>query len=507
MKDKKKFGLGKALLIAIPVVLIGGAAAAIIPLHQNYQKNAYVEAPIEEAPEEFTNYEIPEYPELSFEAPENPVEGDPVIAPDVDIGVPGTAVPDAGEQQQGQDAETEASAETEAETELETEKPETDQETEKPETEAETKAETEAGTDAEPETEAETEAKPAEQEPLQPEQTQPEQPAQTWQPDQSQQQQQTWQPEQAQQQQQTWQPQQQTQQQTWQPAEATPQTVNTPIVYDTNASFANSNAVSVYGYTPIYKVAQKNADVENILVLGTDSRDVTMYRGNSDTMIVFSYNKKKGTVKMVTFMRDALVPIAGHDWNRLNSAYPYDGIGLTVNTINQLFGLDIQKFVIIDFNGTKDFIDHIGGVDVNLTAEEAAYYQERTGREFTVGANHLGAADALMHMRNRAIGYDFGRTSRQRDVLTAVIRQIMSKPITEIYEVLNYSFSLVKTNIPLTSLTSLALSVSTQGSNLAISTQAVPYSDAYKNAWYNGLEVLSFDIASTATRVDQFLYN
>ena len=507
MKDKKKFGLGKALLIAIPVVLIGGAAAAIIPLHQNYQKNAYVEAPIEEAPEEFTNYEIPEYPELSFEAPENPVEGDPVIAPDVDIGVPGTAVPDAGEQQQGQDAETEASAETEAETELETEKPETDQETEKPETEAETKAETEAGTDAEPETEAETEAKPAEQEPLQPEQTQPERPAQTWQPDQSQQQQQTWQPEQAQQQQQTWQPQQQTQQQTWQPAEATPQTVNTPIVYDTNASFANSNAVSVYGYTPIYKVAQKNADVENILVLGTDSRDVTMYRGNSDTMIVFSYNKKKGTVKMVTFMRDALVPIAGHDWNRLNSAYPYDGIGLTVNTINQLFGLDIQKFVIIDFNGTKDFIDHIGGVDVNLTAEEAAYYQERTGREFTVGANHLGAADALMHMRNRAIGYDFGRTSRQRDVLTAVIRQIMSKPITEIYEVLNYSFSLVKTNIPLTSLTSLALSVSTQGSNLAISTQAVPYSDAYKNAWYNGLEVLSFDIASTATRVDQFLYN
>ena len=308
--------------------------------------------------------------------------------------------------------------------------------------------------------------------------------------------------------QQTWQPQNTQPAQTWQPAEAVPQTVNTPtVVYDTKASFANSNAVSVYGYTPIYKVAQKDPDVENILVLGTDSRDVTMYRGNSDTMIVFSYNKKKGTVKMVTFMRDALVPIAGHDWNRLNSAYPYDGIGLTVNTINQLFGLDVQEFVIIDFNGTKDFIDHIGGVDINLTAEEAAYYAERTGREFTVGANHLGASDALMHMRNRKIGYDFGRTSRQRDVLTAVLRQIMSKPITDIYEILNYSFSLVKTNIPLTSLTSLALSVSTQGSNLAISTQQVPYSDAYKNAWYNGLEILSFDIGSTATRVNQFLYN
>lgn len=473
MKDKKKFGVGKALLIAIPVVLIGGAAAAIIPLHQNFQKNAYVEAPVEEAPEEFVNFEIPDYPELSFEAPENPVSDDEIIVPDEGLGIPGTKVPEA--------------AETTAETEAETEKP------------------ADGDTKEDPETEAETEA-PAEQQTS-------EHPAQTQPQDNAGQNAGQSAGQNAGQSgssgtQQTWQPQNTQPAQTWQPAEAVPQTVNTPtVVYDTKASFANSNAVSVYGYTPIYKVAQKDPDVENILVLGTDSRDVTMYRGNSDTMIVFSYNKKKGTVKMVTFMRDALVPIAGHDWNRLNSAYPYDGIGLTVNTINQLFGLDVQEFVIIDFNGTKDFIDHIGGVDINLTAEEAAYYAERTGREFTVGANHLGASDALMHMRNRKIGYDFGRTSRQRDVLTAVLRQIMSKPITDIYEILNYSFSLVKTNIPLTSLTSLALSVSTQGSNLAISTQQVPYSDAYKNAWYNGLEILSFDIGSTATRINQFLYN
>ncbi len=476
MKDKKKFGVGKALLIAIPVVLIGGAAAAIIPLHQNFQKNAYVEAPVEEAPQEFLNYEIPDYPELSFEAPENPVGDDEIIVPDEGLGIPGTKVPEAAETT----AETEAETEKPADGEAETEEPAENKAEEDPETEK---------TDAEPETEKTTEQQTSEQ------------PAQTQTQDNAGQSGNSGT-------QQTWQPQNTQPAQTWQPAEAVPQTVNTPtVVYDTKASFANSNAVSVYGYTPIYKVAQKDPDVENILVLGTDSRDVTMYRGNSDTMIVFSYNKKKGTVKMVTFMRDALVPITGHDWNRLNSAYPYDGIGLTVNTINQLFGLDVQEFVIIDFNGTKDFIDHIGGVDVNLTAEEAAYYKEVTGREFTVGANHLGASDALMHMRNRKIGYDFGRTSRQRDVLTAVLRQIMSKPITDIYEILNYSFSLVKTNIPLTSLTSLALSVSTQGSNLAISTQQVPYSDAYKNAWYNGLEILSFDIGSTATRINQFLYN
>ena len=52
-KEKKKFGVGKALLIAIPVLLIGGAVAVIVPLQHNYSKNAYVPATIKEAPEDF----------------------------------------------------------------------------------------------------------------------------------------------------------------------------------------------------------------------------------------------------------------------------------------------------------------------------------------------------------------------------------------------------------------------------------------------------------------------
>ena len=473
---KKKFGIGKAILIAVPILLIGGAAAVLIPLHRNFSKNAYVPAEIQEAPAEFVEYEIPEYPELSFEKPDDAISGEVIILPDEGLGIPGGTLPDDGPEAlpmtvEGEDRPPETRAETER-------APETDAETA-----AETKAETEAGkidgagTAAAEGAGTEAPAAPAEQAPGAEGQS-------------------------------GWNPGGQTvPAQTWTPAEALPSDVNTPVEYDSQASFANSSAVSVYGYTPIYKVAQRDPDVTNILVLGTDSRDVTMYRGNSDTMIVFSYNKKLGTVKMVTFMRDALVPIAGHDWNRLNSAYPYDGVGLTVNTINQLFGLDIQSFVIIDFNGTSDFINYIGGVDISLTAEEAAYYAELTGKHYTEGVNHLNASDTLIHMRNRKIGYDFARTSRQRDVLTAVLRKILSKPVTEIYDILNHSFSLVKTNIPLTTLSSLALSVATQGSGLSITSQQVPYSDAYQNAWYNGLEILSFDIGATAWRVQQYLYN
>lgn len=91
----------------------------------------------------------------------------------------------------------------------------------------------------------------------------------------------------------------------------------------------------------------------NILVLGTDSRNVTLDRGRSDTMIVVSYNKKEGTIKMVSLLRDALIPIEGYGWNRINTAYFFGGVGLAVNTVNQLFGLDIQSFVVVDINGAE----------------------------------------------------------------------------------------------------------------------------------------------------------
>ena len=86
--------------------------------------------------------------------------------------------------------------------------------------------------------------------------------------------------------------------------------------FDRNASFGrNENVKSVYGKTPIYKVEKKDPNIENILVMGTDSRDVTRERGRSDALIVLSYNKKTGDVKMISILRDSLVPIEGRGWN------------------------------------------------------------------------------------------------------------------------------------------------------------------------------------------------
>lgn len=282
--------------------------------------------------------------------------------------------------------------------------------------------------------------------------------------------------------------------------------------YDRNASFGrNENAKSVYGKTPIYKVAKKDPNIENILVLGTDSRDVTKERGRSDAMIVVSYNKKTGAIKMVSILRDSLVPIEGRGWNRINAAYSFDGVGLAVNTVNQLFGLDIQRFVVIDFNGVTDFIDKAGGVTISLTEAEAKYMEDySSGRiKYNVGPNNLNGDRALVYMRIRKIDSDFKRTERQRRVIETLAKKIVKeKSLSEIYDLTNFAFGLVKTNISITELTSVIGDIASNAirSGLNISSQHVPFSDAYVYKYYNGMAIISFDIDDAARRVNKFIY-
>ena len=282
--------------------------------------------------------------------------------------------------------------------------------------------------------------------------------------------------------------------------------------YDRNASFGrNENAKSVYGKTPIYKVKKKDPNIENILVLGTDSRDVTRERGRSDAMIVMSYNKKTGEIKMISILRDSLVPIEGRGWNRINAAYSFDGVGLAVNTVNQLFDLDIQRFVVIDFNGVTDFIDKAGGVTISLTQAEVDYMTKYSNGkvQYNVGPNWFNGDRALVYMRIRKIDSDFKRTERQRKVIETLARQILSeKSLSEIYDLTNFAFGLVKTNISIGELTSVVGDVATNamGSGLKMESYHVPFSDAYTYKRYNGMAIISFDIDDASRRVNKIIY-
>ena len=281
---------------------------------------------------------------------------------------------------------------------------------------------------------------------------------------------------------------------------------------DRNASFGRTeNVKSVYGKTPIYKVEKKDPNIENILVIGTDSRDVTKERGRSDALIVVSYNKKTGSIKMISILRDSLVPIEGRGWNRINAAYSFDGVGLCVNTVNQLLDLDIQRFVVVDFNGVTDFVDKAGGVTISLTQKEVDYLTNYSGGavKYNVGPNKFNGDRALAYMRIRKIDSDFKRTERQRNVIETLAKKIVKeKSLSEIYDLTNFAFGLVKTNISLSELTTVIGNVATGAmrSGLDMDSYNVPFNDAYTYKYYNGMAIVSFDINDAARRVNKIIY-
>lgn len=95
--------------------------------------------------------------------------------------------------------------------------------------------------------------------------------------------------------------------------------------------------------------------ITNILILSLDDYqegDV----GRSDSMIMLSIDTRHKKIKMTSFMRDMFVQIPGVGSNRLNTAFSYGGAPLTVKTIENNFGVDIDRYVIIVMMPSKQLL-------------------------------------------------------------------------------------------------------------------------------------------------------
>ncbi len=265
---------------------------------------------------------------------------------------------------------------------------------------------------------------------------------------------------------------------------------------------------------PIYKQEQKDENVINVLLLGRDARNAAVEYGRTDSMIILSYNKKTHEVKLVSLMRDMYIPIEGHGWNRINTAYAFGGIGLCINTVNDVFQLDIQDYMTIDFNGLVNIIDAVGGIDVTLTADEVVYYKESgmLGKDAKAGVNRLDGKQSLVHARNRALGSDFERTRRQRDILVAIFDRVTSSmTLTEVTNLVSSALKMVSTNMSAANILSLATDVMTNRKDITFNNARLPFNGAYEGAWVKKdgykMNVISIDIVENVKQLHKLLYN
>ena len=252
---------------------------------------------------------------------------------------------------------------------------------------------------------------------------------------------------------------------------------------------------------PIYKKTQKDKNVLNILLLGSDTR-VPGQRSRTDTMMVASYNKNTNSLSIVSLMRDSLVPVDGYGWTKLCNAYRYGGAGLIINTINDCFDLDVQAYVLIDFFSFQEVIDKIGGIDLYITASEAAYYGWNNGK---AGTLHLDGEMALEHARNRHLGTDFGRTERQRNIIEAVYEKVSKLSLAKQLSLVEYMLTKVTTNLSKSTIISLATEVIMSGIP-EISMGNMPFDGTWENGWYGSSQVLKIDFEKNRECIYKFIY-
>ncbi|MDP9801344.1 LCP family protein required for cell wall assembly [Arcanobacterium wilhelmae] len=202
---------------------------------------------------------------------------------------------------------------------------------------------------------------------------------------------------------------------------------------------------------PVAENADKKNRALNILILGSDSRegytthtDVTGMR--ADTTMLMHISKDRKRVDVVSIPRDMLVPIpscnlpdgsksTAKELAMFNSAFAVGGTtgdvgaaaACAVSTVEQMTGIYIDDYAVVNFNGFQDIVNSLGGVDICVAEpidDKAAHLK------LPAGCQTLGGEDALALARARKSigdGSDIGRIDRQQQVVTSIINKALKQ--------------------------------------------------------------------------------
>ncbi|HKJ28352.1 MAG TPA: LCP family protein [Anaerolineales bacterium] len=178
-----------------------------------------------------------------------------------------------------------------------------------------------------------------------------------------------------------------------------------------------------------------------MLLLGSDRREVTFA---TDVILVVNFQPKYNAVSMLSIPRALLVYIPGWEMNKVNLAFQhgeygyYPGLGAAQikDTIEYNFGIEIDRYMLVDFDGFRDVIDTLNGVDVPVTCPYTDWHLrspdldpevEENWALYTVpsGVVHMDGDLALWYARSRQKSSDADRNRRQQELIRALYAQAL----------------------------------------------------------------------------------
>ncbi|MBK8049271.1 MAG: LCP family protein [Anaerolineales bacterium] len=274
--------------------------------------------------------------------------------------------------------------------------------------------------------------------------------------------------------------------------------------------------------TPATPAATATPPPINILLLGTDERPDEYSPSRTDTMILLSVSPNDQSIGMLSMPRDLWVPIPGQNiTTKINTAYmlgelnkyPGGGPQLAKDTVSSFIGRPVDYFVRVNFDGFREIIDQIGGIDINIpyTIHDDEYPTVDYGVEtfhLDAGLQHLDGATALKYARTRHGDSDYGRARRQQDIIRAVAEKVLNagmipQLLLKAPQLLRTMQDSIQTDIPAAVAVDLANVIN--GSSLKEIRQLV-LDKQYGEETYSseGAWILMPDRAKVRTALDQF---
>lgn len=258
--------------------------------------------------------------------------------------------------------------------------------------------------------------------------------------------------------------------------------------------------------------------MRNILLLGVDSRTGSI-SGRTDTMILLSVDIEGNVIKMTSFLRDTYVSIPGYKNNRLNAAYVYGGFDLLAATFEENFGIRPDAYVAVNLSGLTRVIDELGGVYVDVNSKKIDrinaviyWYNKqvlnlnnlRDGYLTKGGRQKLTGKQAEAWARYRYSESDMQRAERQRQLISIIFEEICKMSLSELVSFAMENIDLVKTNLGISDIISLAPAVLAMR-DAEIRELQIPVSGGYKSQTVSGMSVLVPNRQKNANALAEFL--
>lgn len=231
-------------------------------------------------------------------------------------------------------------------------------------------------------------------------------------------------------------------------------------------AIANLPVDSVNSFNPFLGLSRFMPALDhrmNILVMGVDSNGKNTQRyvsTRSDTMMVVSVDPETKKVGIVSIPRDSRVAIAGgHGEDKINAAHAYGGPDLSVATVQNVFAVPIDRYIVVDAQGLRRLFEILGPVEVLV--EKKMFYNDNTaGLHIALkpGLQQLDAAQAEEYVRFRhdATG-DLGRIERQQWFIRQVYKKLQDPQIVlKLPALFNAANEYVVTNLTVDEMAKLA---------------------------------------------------